>query len=157
MADPFSIVAGTAGLLDICWRVSTYLAKVKEAASKIERDLAALAYEVNALITVNESIQTLWTANKGKPIDALSRDARQIDELWQDINMTLHACRGLMDGLALLVEEVIGKDGLVVKGKRDGVKKVLRRQSNDDQIKEIRSQMNSHQNSLQLTLSALNL
>ncbi|KAL8729496.1 MAG: hypothetical protein Q9181_004988 [Wetmoreana brouardii] len=151
MADPFSIVAGTAGILDICWRVGAYLGKVKAAAGKIERDLAALSYEVTALITVNESIRALWNANSEKSLDA------QIEELWEDINLALHGCREVMGRLVLLVEEVIGKDGAAVQGKRDGIKKVLRKQSKDDEIREIRLQITSHQNSLQLTLSALNL
>lgn len=62
-----------------------------------------------------------------------------------------------MGRLALLVEEVIGKDGIEVQGKRDGIRKVLRKQSKEVEIREIRQQITSHQNSLQLTSSALNL
>ncbi|KAL8942140.1 MAG: hypothetical protein Q9216_001825 [Gyalolechia sp. 2 TL-2023] len=157
MADPFSIAAGTAGILDISWRIGSYLAKVKSAASKIKRDLATLSFEVNALVGVTESIQSLWNDNKEKPLDALSPDAKRIRGLWQDINLALHGCRDVMGSLALLVEEVIGKDGIEVQGKRDGIRKVLRKQSKDQEIQEIRQQITSHQNSLQLTLSALNL
>lgn len=58
---------------------------------------------------------------------------------------------------SLLVEEVVGKDGMAVQGKRDGIKKVLRKQSKDGEIQEIRVQISNYQNSLQLTLSALNM
>lgn len=157
MADPFSIIAGTTGILDVCWRVGSYLGRVKSAASKIERDLAALSYEVNGLIAVNESIQVLWNTNRDKPIDVLSPDAKRIEGLWQDISLALLGSRDVMGRLALLVEEVIGKDGIEVQGKRDGIKKALRKQSRDEEIREIRQQITSHQNGLQLTLSALNL
>ncbi|KAL8995820.1 MAG: hypothetical protein Q9188_006721 [Gyalolechia gomerana] len=157
MADPFSIVAGTAGILEISWRLVSYLGKVKSAASKIERDLAALSFEVNALIGVTESIQSLWKDYKEKHLDPLSPDAKRIGGLWQEINLALHGSRDVMGRLALLVEEVIGKDGIEVQGKRDGIRKVLRKQSKEVEIREIRQQITSHQNSLQLTLSALNL
>lgn len=78
MADPFSIVAGTAGILEISWRLVSYLGKIKSAASKIERDLAALSFEVNALIGVTESIQCLWNDYKEKHLDTLSPDAKRI-------------------------------------------------------------------------------
>lgn len=157
MGDPFSVIAGTAGLLDICWRVGAYLGKVKAAANKIERDLAALSLEVDALVTVNESIQALWNANKEKSVDSLSPDAPRIQEFWQDIELALRGCCGVMDKLALLVEEVVGIGGLAVQGKRDGIKKALRKQSRDQEIQDIRLQITGYHNSLQLTLSALNL
>ena len=157
MADPFSIVAGTAGVLDICWRVGTYLAKVKAAAGKIERDLVALSFEVNSLIAVNESIRTLWQVNGEQTLEVLSPDSKRIEELWQDVKLSVFGCREVMVTLALLVEEVIGQGGIAVQGKRDGIKKVLRRQSRDDEIQEIRKNLNSHQNGLNLALSALNL
>ncbi|KAL9058685.1 MAG: hypothetical protein Q9206_001820 [Seirophora lacunosa] len=151
MADPFSIAAGTVSLLDVCWRVAAYLGKVKAAASKIERDLAALTYEVNALIVVDESIKSLWEANKEKPLEKLSSDAQRVNDLWQDVLGMSWA------PWSLLVEEVVGKDGMAVQGKRDGIKKVLRKQSKDGEIQEIRVQISNYQNSLQLTLSALNM
>ncbi|KAL8696273.1 MAG: hypothetical protein Q9224_002880 [Gallowayella concinna] len=157
MADPFSIVAGTAGVLDICWRVGSYLAKIKTSAIKIERDLAALLFETNALIAANESIQALWGAYNEETLDKSITESQRIADLWQDINITLNGCHDVMSRLALLIEEVIGKDGFAAQGKRDGIKKVLRKQSRDDEIMEIRSQISSHQNSLQLSLSALNI
>ncbi|KAI9713724.1 MAG: hypothetical protein M1812_006562 [Candelaria pacifica] len=157
MADPFSIVAGTVSLLDVCWRVGSYLSKVKAGAGKIEQDLATLSNEVNALITVNKSIQALWDANKDPPPGIPRSDAERIEGLWQDINLALRGCRGVMDNLSNLVEEIIGKGGPSVQGRRDGIKKVLRKQSKSEEILEIRHQLSSHQGSLQLTLSALNL
>lgn len=141
----------------VCWRVAAYLGKVKAAAGKIERDLAALTYEVNALILVNESIKSLWEANKEKPLEKLSSDAQRVNDLWRDVSIALPGSRDVMGTLVLLVEEVVGKDGLAVQGKRDGIKKVLRKQSKDVEIQEIRVQISNYQNSLQLTLSALHV
>ncbi|KAL8825523.1 MAG: hypothetical protein Q9170_007758 [Blastenia crenularia] len=157
MADPFSIVAGTTSLLDVCWRVGAYLGKVKAASGKIERDLSALIFEVKALTAVNESIQALWDINKEKSLEDSFRDAARIRVLWHDIDLTLDGCRHVMSRLELLVEEIIGKDGFEVRGKRDGIKKVLRKQSKDEELCDIQRQMSSHQNNLSVALSALNM
>ncbi|KAL8775872.1 MAG: hypothetical protein Q9194_003555 [Teloschistes cf. exilis] len=157
MADPFSIVAGTAGLLDVCWRVGSYMRRLKASAAKIERDLFSLSLEISALVTVSESIQNLWKVSSEKPIDELSPHAARIHELWEDVSLALRGCGDTMSRLVLLVEDVIGNDGIAVQGKRDGLKKALRKQSKDDDIREIRLQIASHQNSLQIALSALNI
>lgn len=157
MADPFSIIAGTAGLLDVCWRVGSYLGRLKASAAKIERDLFSLSLEISALVTVSESIQNLWKVSSEKPIDELSPHAARIHELWEDVSLALRGCGDTMARLVLLVEDVIGKDGIAVQGKRDGLKKALRKQSKDYDIREIRLQIASHQNSLQIALSALNM
>ncbi|KAL9023951.1 MAG: hypothetical protein Q9180_008047, partial [Flavoplaca navasiana] len=150
-------MAGTAGVLDVCWRVGAYLAKVKAATGRIERDLIALSFEVNSLVAVNESIRTLWYVDGEKNLQVLSPDTKRIEELWQDVKLSVFGSREVMARLVLLVEEIIGQDGIAVQGKRDGIRKVLRRQSKDDEIHEIRQQLNSHQNALTLALSALNL
>lgn len=48
MADPFSIIAGTVSVADICIRVVKYLRDVQVAAATIEDDIAALIQEVPA-------------------------------------------------------------------------------------------------------------
>ncbi|KAL9614861.1 MAG: hypothetical protein Q9167_000694 [Letrouitia subvulpina] len=157
MAEPFSIVAGAIELLNLCWQVGSYLGKLKTAASKIERDLATLSFEVNGLIKVNESIKELWNVNKEKPVDALSPDAKHIERLWQDVNLALLGSRDAVGRLKSLAEEIVGRHGTEVHGKRDGIIKVLQKRSKDETIREIRQQISSHQRGLQVTLSALNL
>lgn len=157
MADPFSIIAGTAGLLDVCWKVGSYLVALKASAAKIERDLFSLSLEVSALVTVSESLQSLWKVSSEKPIDEHSPHAVRIYQLWEDVSLALRGCGDVMARLVLLVEDVIGKDGIAVHGKRDGLKKAFRKQCKDDDIREIRMQIASHQNSLQIALSALNM
>jgi hypothetical protein len=65
MADPFSILVGTAGLLDVLIRAAAYLADVHEAAGKVEEDIAFLSRDIQALTSVNESIGILWESYKG--------------------------------------------------------------------------------------------
>ena len=157
MVDPFSIVAGTAGLLDVCWRVGRYLAKVEAATFQIEQDLSSLAREVNSLAAVSQSIQAFWDAQGKEEQDPTSLEAQQLQDLWQDAGTSLEGCRLAMDRLSVIVGEIIGTEGPTVTKKRDGVRKVLRKQSRDDEINDIRSQLHTYQGSLQITLTALSL
>jgi len=52
MADPFSIITSTVGLLDVCYRVGSYLGDVKNAAKTIEKDLEGLREEIAALHSI---------------------------------------------------------------------------------------------------------
>ena len=156
MADPFSIAAGTVSLLDVCWRVGTYLSSLNSSRGRIEQELAHLSREVNTIISVNNSIQALWNAQKKtEPLIQTLPDGSQITNLWQNAGVVLAGCRDTMEKLITLVKEIIGKDGLEVTGKRDGIKKVLRKQSREKDIDEIRQQLSNYQSSLQILLTAL--
>ncbi|KAG8531409.1 uncharacterized protein KY384_003038 [Bacidia gigantensis] len=155
MADPFSIAAGTVGLLDVSWRVGTYLSNLNSSRSKIEQELKDLTKEVKAIETANNSIQALWNA-QDKPEDngSISNDT-QITTLWQNVGSILKGCYSVMERLQALVKDIVGNGGLEVTGKRDGVRKVLRKQGKETDVDDIRQQLSSFKSSLQLLLSAL--
>ena len=155
MADPFSIAAGTVSLLEIAWRVGNYLSNVNASRGKIEEELTDLEKEVNAIVNVNSSIQALWNA-QSKQIDGDSKsDNAQITTLWRNVGTVLEGCHSTMDKLQALVKEVVGRDGPNVTGKRDGVRKVLRKQGKEKSVDVIRQQLSSFKSSLQVLLTAL--
>ena len=156
MADPFSIAVGTVSLLDISWRVGTYLTNLNSSRGKIERELNDLTKEVNAIVTVNTLIQALWNAqSKQNETDATPDDA-QVTTLWQNVGVVLEGCHSTMERLNEVVKEIIGENGPKVTGTRDGVKKVLRKQEKEREVNEIRQQLSSFKSSLQILLAALN-
>lgn len=157
MADPFSIVAGTAGIIDICVRLALYVRDVKSSAGKIEQDLLSLLEETTALQAVNDSIRATWIEHHEKSTPNLLAEEYVLKTQWQDLDNGLRGCSNSMRRLSALIEEVVGKDGPSVSGKRDGIKKVLRKQSKDKEILEIRQQVMSHRDNLQVLLLALNL
>ncbi|KAL8712638.1 MAG: hypothetical protein Q9220_003169 [cf. Caloplaca sp. 1 TL-2023] len=157
MADPFSIAAGTAGLLDICWRAASYLKSVNSSRGKIEQDLTLLLREVDTVISVNTSIHALWNAQKTHVAVQPVPGAHQITDLWRNTGVVLDGCRLTMGKLEQLVKEIIGKAGPEVTGKRDGIKKVLRKQSKDKEVDEVRQQLVNYKSSLQILLTALTL
>jgi hypothetical protein len=89
--DPFSIITGTAGLLDGSFRVVAYPKQVEQAARKVE-EIAALSQEINALITVNDSIEALWRSNHdAAPVSPLEEGA-DVEDLWGKLASLLQEC-----------------------------------------------------------------
>lgn len=156
MADPFSVIAGTAGLLDVCFRIFTYLKETQVGAARIEDDIAALMREIEGLIAVNQSIKTVFETELKPGPEPFAADAR-VEGLWRNIGNNLQDCQTLVQRLEALVRGIIGKGGPKVVGKIDGFKKQMRKQSKNEDFHQVRLQLANHQSALQLLLSALNL
>jgi len=156
--DPFSIIVGSTGLLDILWRCGSYLKDLLESATKIEEDILGLSHEIDALISVYESItETSRAEHRGVPGTSLA-DSNRVDNLWRNVETLLKDCRVTVGELEGLLAEIIGKGGSSkVTGRIDGLKKTLRREKKDGEFKEIRLKLMTYQNSLQVLLTALNL
>ena len=156
MADPLSIVAGTVGIIDVCVRLVSYLRNVNAATGKIEQDLFDLIEEFVALEAVNRSIRDTWL-NHHKTADQEGPDELSLKTQWQYLDSALRSCKKSILKFGYLIEEIIGRDGHPVTSKLDGIKKVLRKQSKGKEIVEIRQQIMSHRDNLQVLLLALNL
>ena len=157
MADPLSIIASTTGIIDVCVRLANYLRDVNSAAGKIEQDLLALQAEFISLQAVNNAIHDTWLENYKTPDLKTLVDHPLVEKQWQDLKHALSGCSSTVLRLGTLIEEVVGKDGIPVSSKLDGIKKVLRKQSKDKDILEIRHQVMCHRDNLQVLLQALNL
>ena len=158
MADPFSILTGTVGLLDVCWRTVKYFRDVQVAAGKVEEEIATLSREIEALISVNSAIHDIFSAQLQRPQTPPSTvDPTYHENLWRNTAGLLRDCRAIIEKLECLVKDIIGKEGPRVAGKLDGFKKQLRRQSKDDDFAHLRQQLANSQGGLQLLLTALNM
>ena len=157
MVDPFSIATGTAGLLDVCWRVISYLREVQTSASKVEEEIASLLREVEALYVVNKAIDAVWAAEQ-KAIPGVSlANPDRVESLWCNVGTTLQDCRITVEKLEISVKEIIGKEGAKVASKLDGIRKQLRKQSKDGELHHLRARLANYQSSLNVLLAALNL
>lgn len=155
--DPFSILVGTAGLLDVSFRVIGYLKEVEESAGKVEDEITALSQEINTLITVDEAIDALWRANHDAVSGTPFMEKADAEDLWKKLASLLEECRETTQKLETLLKEVIGKKGPHVTGKIDGIKKQLRRQSREKDYMDVRHRLSSYQAGLQMLLSALSV
>jgi hypothetical protein len=155
--DPFSILIGTAGLLDISFRVIGYLKQVEESACNVDAEIAALSQEINALINVNDAIDALWLANRDATRASPIEEAAATEDLWKKVGNLLKECRDAVEKLEALLKDVVGRNGLKVSGKLDGLKKQLRRQSKDKEYGDVRLRLSSYQAGLQMLLSAISV
>lgn len=155
MADPFSVIAGTAGLLDVCFRIVKYLKETQAGAERIEEEITALLREVEALITVNESITGIFVTELKPSPELFATGSDRIDGIWRNIGSTLQDCSFLIERLEVLVREIIGKEGPKGVGKLDGFKKQMRKQSKNEEFHQLRLRLANHQSALQVSLSAL--
>ena len=62
--DPFSIITGTAGLIDISTRIIKYLKDIEEAAGTVDEEISSLSQEIDSLVSINASIEKLWLATR---------------------------------------------------------------------------------------------
>lgn len=157
MGDPFSIIVGTAGLLDVSWRVVSYLKDLHGAAANVEDDIAALLHEIEALISVNEAIKDIFSADLQLLPDLNSASSSRLGNLWEAIGRILQDCRATIEKLEIVVKEIAGKEGPRVIGKVDGFRKQLRRQSKNEDLAQFRLQLTNYHGALQVLLTALNV
>jgi hypothetical protein len=152
--DPFSIIVGTAGLLDVCFRVASYLVDVKAAAGQIDEGLATLSREIDSLILVNQSLGE-W-ARESQTLDGLSQaDSRRLQSLWQNVGTMIQGCRQTVEKLEVLMSAISGKKGRKFLAKLDGIKKQLRKQSEEKEFIEVHRQLSSYHGNLQLLLTII--
>ena len=157
MVDPFSIIAGTAGLLDVCWKVGSYLRDVEKSAGKINHEIAALSHELTSVISVIESIQHLKERTQDAVPDASLNDDTEIKKLWKEVDTNAKGCTSTLEDLVELLNEIIGKNRSTVAGKVDGIRKQIRRQSKDVALGQYHHRLSNYQANLKTLLAALNV
>lgn len=158
MADPFSIIAGTAGLIDVCWRFGSYLHDVQAGAAKIEDEIENLSRDIEALKIINETIRDSY---KGLPsyLSSEIQRSKHVGRLWRNVSSNLESCRLIVEDLEVLVKEIIGKeppkDESKIMRKFEGFRKQLRKQSREGDFNKLQSRLITYHNTIQLMLDLI--
>ena len=155
--DPFSIISGTAGLLDISLRLIVYLKEVEEAAERVDEEIASLSQEIDTLVSVNDSIERLWLSTRESVPGISFKDASCVEDTWKKLGSLLWDCRLEANKLEQYLKEIVGKSGSkVTMGKWDGIKKHLRRSAKDGDYQLVRDRLSNHRDGIQILLATLN-
>lgn len=155
--DPFSITVGVGSLIEMSLQLGKYLKDVYEAAASFEGEIDSLFREIRDLDSVNKVIVHLYRSETGIYASAHQEPPRQDMEIWQNTVKTLQDCSETLKKLQSVLEAIIGKSGVKVTGWRDGIKKQLRKQSKDGELNQIRLKLSAHRESLNVSLTLLNL
>ena len=105
--DPFLIVAGTLGLLDICVRFAQFMNDVKEGSERIDEDIEVLYQEVATIAIVVRSIQNVF---KDDLSGADLSNSGALQDLCEEVDNNIKSCQAALDKLFILISHIIGKD-----------------------------------------------
>ena len=154
MADPFSIIAGAAGLADVCIRLTKFLKQAKDGFQKVDGDLEEMSEELTALQTVSDLIKQSFEADTAGTINA--NDNQTTANLCQATLKTLASCQDIVERFNALIMEILSTGGTKYI-KFNSLRKYLKQQSKDDEFNALRQKLNVHRMALQTTLAAVNV
>lgn len=87
--DPFSIITGTVGFLDVCFRVGQYLRSLKNSVTTIDEELTALQTETDLILSTHRSLESIWAAHYRSLPGQSKANAHHADNLWGGVRKSL--------------------------------------------------------------------
>ncbi|KAK0115646.1 hypothetical protein ONS95_000084 [Cadophora gregata] len=158
MADPFSVLAGAAGLADVCIRLGKFLKDANHGFRVVDQELEDLLREITSLQTVNASIDELLRRSYADgSTTATNLNLQQIlDTNWQATSSTLSNCQQIVERIETILKEVVNS-GSGKHIKRDQIRKWLKQQSREEELDTLRGKLRQYQLALQLSLSAVGI
>lgn len=147
--DVFSAVVTAASLADITIRLIKYLRDVKQAAEDVEEDIDSLIREIESLQVVHTQIQEEFERH----VQDTALDSKE-NILWFHTGKTLQETRQLAIKLETCVKEIYGENPHT-KGPIDDLRKQRRKRSRDSRLVDVRNQIHTNQNCLQLWFSII--
>lgn len=165
MADPFSIVAGTTGVIDIAFRFAQFVKNTATATAQLDDDLKAILEETEHVISVNRSIHELLSTEYFQTPTPKTAGGDALKDLWSDTERILNDCRLVLDKLLKLAKEIVGKKHERFEvGKHRSIgewtgdfRRQLRKQKKDGEFSRLRLQLSTSQGALQTSFTMMNL
>ena len=154
MADPFSIVAGTAGLTDVCIKLLHLIKQGKDSFQAVDDELKGLCNEVERLRSVNDLVEDAYKAELSLSSDPTYQ--KIFASNWYATEVTLGGCREVVEKIDQLLTDVL-KEARGKHVKIDRLRIWLKQQSKEDAFNALRQKLSAHQNALQTSLQAVNL
>ncbi len=154
MADPFSIIAGAAGLADVCIRLTKFLKQAKDGFKKIDRDLEDLSNEVTELRSVSDLIKRSFEVDLAGATNP--SEHKIIADQWRTTRTTLAGCQDIVESLNALIATVSGSGG-PKHAKFNNLRKYLKQQSKEEDFNALHQKLKTHHNALHISLAAVNM
>lgn len=152
--DPFSIVVGTAGLIQVCTILAVYLNDVKEGTERIDEDIETLYQQVAAISVVTQSIRNVFEADLAHAGNAHTDN---LQDLWEEVGSSVNDCQAVLDRLFILLSHVVGKESAKLHSKFQGFRRYLRSKSKEDDFNRIRTQLTTYHDALHTLLMSVNI
>lgn len=152
MADPFSIVAGTIGIVDICIRLAKSIRKLQKDISGIEDELDAIIQDTDGLREICAIVETTYTTRSRNPPSESAEQEKVATNLWVHLGKTLRNCLGVLNKLDEIVGVVYGNSTGSTAGR---VGMIMRKKKYEREFHDCRLQMATFQNALHLVLTTI--
>ena len=174
MADPYSILAGTVGIIDVTSRFIQYMIATGADAANVNNELQTLRDEFETLSSVAISIRDLCTTGAAlQPLTTSEDDPQPLKDLKRCTGTILTNCKQTLESLLKLVKEILGNNRNTTSVEKHNsnnpfidrstfVKRIesfrvqLRKQRKDGEFTRLRERLNTYQSGLQLALQAIN-
>lgn len=158
MTDPFSIIVGTASLIDVCWRFGSYLHDIQAGAAKIDDEIETLSRDIEALRVINETIRDSCENLPGY-LSSEIESSKHMETFWRNVSSNLASCRLIVEDLEVLVEGIMGteppKNESKIMKKFGGFRKQLRKQSREGEFDKLQNRLSTYYNAIQLMLKMI--
>ncbi|KAF2666145.1 hypothetical protein BT63DRAFT_51060 [Microthyrium microscopicum] len=152
MADPFSIIASTIGVIDVAVRLTAFLIDVKEGSETIDQDLDRLLGEIKSLNAISRLIQESF--ERDVATSTPNQDEEAAVTMWRETGNVLRDSQKTLSELELLIKKVHGLDG---SSTYDRVRRFIRKQVKEDEFARLWTRLNDGYHLLQILLSAINI
>lgn len=158
--DPFSVIIGTVGLLDVCSRLIIYLKDVKGSIARTDREIEAVTKDVAAIKLVTELIDSAVEAKKERVENSPDASQGNAGKLWQNATNVLESvmggCQEALTKMSVLIQEMKNR-ALKGSGILDDFLHVLRKQARQEDYYQLRTDLNNSLTTLQLMLNTIQL
>lgn len=142
--DPFSIIAGSAGLADVSIRLINFLRDVRRQSKDIEHEIDELVIEIQSLKGTGERFKELYERNAA--FDSTPA-ADSKSKLWKEVKVNLESLHSFVSKLDIQVKEICGANAKP-SGYLDATKKALRKRDRSMAMNDLRSKVKTSQRNL---------
>ncbi|CZT01956.1 uncharacterized protein RAG0_09328 [Rhynchosporium agropyri] len=129
--DPFSAAAAAVGLIDVLWKVSSYLNNVRHTAEAIQDKPRSLHKQIHALISVDKALTTL---KRRRETDYDIPHLAKAKECWVIVESNREGCKKIVLGLEEKLAFIMAGKG---KGLMNPIASALEKQASHDVRTEI--------------------
>jgi hypothetical protein len=171
--DPFSVVVGTVGLLDVCFRAGQRLTSLKNSIADVDKDLTVVQKDMDSILSTHGSLKSIWLSHHNTLPAGLRSDPTHAANLWGAVRQNLSDAKTIIEKLDSLLQKITGDkkikdentstyvEGILPKkempSRFDGIKKSIKLQLKEGDLYRLQKNLGNCQANLQTLLIALNL
>lgn len=154
MAEPFSVGAAAASVVDLAIKVVRFINETRKGAETIDEDLRQLVAEVEKLRNVSELIRKAFEEDTKASHSRAKKDSDTTNSIWLAASSALVDCKAILIQLNAVLDQVRGEGGSTT---FERVRRHFRKLSRDDDISQFQQRLDTGHQVLQMSLIALNM